>query len=74
MTDAAITPAAPAVTARTRLMLEGPIVPTMLGIAAPNLAVNVILIAVGIAVVTALGLVTMGGVLTGAFRLFAKLG
>jgi hypothetical protein len=28
----------------------------------------------GIAVVTALGLVTMGGVLIGAFRFFAKLG
>ncbi len=46
MTDAALKPAAPAVTARTRLLLEGPIVPTMLRIAAPNLAVNVILIAV----------------------------
>jgi putative MATE family efflux protein len=46
MTDTAIKPAAPAVAARTRLMLQGPIVPTMLRIAAPNLAVNVILIAV----------------------------
>lgn len=47
MTDAAIKQAAPAaVAARTRLLLEGPIVPTMLRIATPNLAVNVILIAV----------------------------
>ena len=29
---------------------------------------------IGIAVVTALGLVTMGGVLIGAFRLFARFG
>jgi putative MATE family efflux protein len=46
MSDTAIKPAAPAMTARTRLLLEGPIVPTMLRIATPNLAVNVILIAV----------------------------
>ncbi len=46
MTDTAIRPATPAVAARTRLLLEGPIVPTMLRIATPNLAVNVILIAV----------------------------
>lgn len=46
MTDTVLKPVAPAVTARTRLMLEGPIVPTMLRIATPNLAVNVILIAV----------------------------
>ncbi|HZQ02098.1 MAG TPA: MATE family efflux transporter [Reyranella sp.] len=46
MTDAVLKPAAPAAAARTRLLLEGPIVPTMLRIAAPNLAVNVILIAV----------------------------
>jgi putative MATE family efflux protein len=39
-------PAALAVAARTRLLLEGPIVSTMLRIATPNLAVNVILIAV----------------------------
>ncbi|MFO1158647.1 MAG: MATE family efflux transporter [Reyranellaceae bacterium] len=45
MTDAAIKPAA-APSARTRLLLEGPIVPTVLRIATPNLAVNVILIAV----------------------------
>src|SRR5204862_262539 len=32
--------------ARTRLLLEGPIVPTLLRIAAPNLVVNVVLIAV----------------------------
>jgi putative MATE family efflux protein len=46
MTDTTLKPAAPAVTARTRLLLEGPIVPTMLRIATPNLAVNVVLIAV----------------------------
>jgi putative MATE family efflux protein len=46
MTDTTMKPAAPAVAARTRLLLEGPIVPTMLRIATPNLAVNVILIAV----------------------------
>ena len=46
MTDTAMKPATPAVAARTRLLLEGPIVPTMLRIATPNLAVNVILIAV----------------------------
>ena len=45
MTDTAIKPA-PAAAARTRLLLDGPIVPTMLRIATPNLAVNVILIAV----------------------------
>lgn len=46
MTDTTVKQAAPALTARTRLLLEGPIVPTMLRIATPNLAVNVILIAV----------------------------
>src|SRR5512138_752060 len=46
MTDTTVKRAAPAVTARTRLLLEGPIVATMLRIATPNLAVNVILIAV----------------------------
>lgn len=46
MTDTVLKPTAPAMTARTRLMLDGPIVPTMLRIATPNLAVNVILIAV----------------------------
>ncbi len=46
MTNAAIEPANPTVAARTRLLVEGPIVPTMLRIATPNLAVNVILIAV----------------------------
>jgi len=45
MTDTTIKPAS-APSARTRLLLEGPIVPTMLRIATPNLAVNVILIAV----------------------------
>ena len=34
------------VNARTRLMLQGPIVPTLLRLAVPNLAVNVVLIAV----------------------------
>jgi putative MATE family efflux protein len=46
MADITLKPAAPAVAARTRLMLEGPIPSTMLRIATPNLAVNVILIAV----------------------------
>lgn len=43
MTD---TTARPAAAARTRRLLEGPIVPTLLGIAAPNLVVNVVLISV----------------------------
>jgi putative MATE family efflux protein len=42
MTDTTVTPAA----ARTRLLLEGPIVPILLRIAAPNLVVNVVLISV----------------------------
>ena len=42
---AAAKPASPAA-ARTRRLLEGPIVPTMLRIAAPNLVVNVVLISV----------------------------
>lgn len=41
-----VKPAATAAAARTRLLLEGPIVPTLLRIAAPNLVVNIILIAV----------------------------
>ena len=45
MTDASIKPVSPAA-ARTRLLLEGPIVPTLLRIAAPNLVVNVVLISV----------------------------
>jgi len=45
MTDAAVKPLSPAA-ARTRLMLEGPIVPTLLRLAVPNLVVNVVLIAV----------------------------
>ena len=45
MVDAALTPASPAA-ARTRLLLEGPIVATLLRLAAPNLVVNVVLIAV----------------------------
>ena len=45
MTDATVKPVSPAA-ARTRLMLEGPIVPTLLRLAVPNLVVNVVLIAV----------------------------
>src|ERR1700754_1487168 len=43
MTDTTIKPAA---AARTRALLENPIVPTLLRIAAPNLVVNVVLISV----------------------------
>ena len=46
MTDATAKPAQPTAPARTRLLLEGPIVSTLLRIAAPNLVVNVVLIAV----------------------------
>ena len=45
MTDAAAKPVTPA-QARTRLLLEGPIVSTLLRLAVPNLVVNVLLIAV----------------------------
>jgi putative MATE family efflux protein len=45
MTDTAAKPVSPAA-ARTRLMLEGPIVSTLLRLAVPNLVVNVVLIAV----------------------------
>jgi putative MATE family efflux protein len=45
MTDTTAKPVTPAA-ARTRLMLEGPIVPTLLRLAVPNLVVNVLLIAV----------------------------
>ena len=45
MTDTTAKPASPAA-ARTRLMLEGPIVATLLRLAVPNLVVNVVLIAV----------------------------
>jgi len=45
MTDTTAKPVSPAA-ARTRLMLEGPIVPTLLRLAVPNLVVNVLLIAV----------------------------
>jgi putative MATE family efflux protein len=45
MTDTTVKPASPAA-ARTRLMLEGPIVPTLLRLGVPNLVVNVVLIAV----------------------------
>jgi putative MATE family efflux protein len=37
---------APVVSARTRLLLEGPIVPTLLRLSGPNLVVNVVLITV----------------------------
>jgi putative MATE family efflux protein len=43
---AAAAPAAPPIAARTRLLLEGPIAETLLRIAAPNLVVNVVLIAI----------------------------
>lgn len=45
MTDTAAKPASPA-NARTKLMLEGPIVATLVRLAVPNLVVNVVLIAV----------------------------
>jgi putative MATE family efflux protein len=45
MTDATAKPVSPAA-ARTRLMLEGPIVATLLRLAVPNVVVNVVLIAV----------------------------
>src|SRR5262245_10216557 len=41
-----VTPAAKPAAARTRLLLEGPIVRTLLRLAAPNVIVNVVLIAV----------------------------
>ena len=46
MTDTTIKPAATAAATRTKRLLEGPIVPTLLRIAAPNLVVNVVLISV----------------------------
>src|SRR5258707_15862495 len=49
MTDITAKPASPA-TARTLLMLEGPIVATLLRLAVPNLVVNVVLIAVATSV------------------------
>jgi len=45
MTDVTVKPVSPAA-ARTRLMLQGPIVTTLLRLAVPNLVVNVVLIAV----------------------------
>jgi putative MATE family efflux protein len=45
MTDTTAKPASPAA-ARTQRLLEGPIVPALLKIAAPNLVVNVVLISV----------------------------
>lgn len=45
MTDASLKPASPAA-ARTKLLLDGPIVGTLLRIAAPNVVVNVVLISV----------------------------
>jgi putative MATE family efflux protein len=65
MSDTTVKQATPAVAARTRLLLEGPIVATMLRIATPNLAVNVILIAVTASVdahfVSYLGLEALAG-------------
>lgn len=46
MSIAATQPPSPAAAARTRLLLEGPIVPTLLRLAAPNLVVNVVLITI----------------------------
>jgi MATE family, multidrug efflux pump len=43
---ATVTPAAKPAAARTRLLLEGPIIRTLLRLAAPNVIVNVVLIAV----------------------------
>jgi putative MATE family efflux protein len=45
MTDVSLKPASPAA-ARTKLLLDGPIVATLLRIAAPNVVVNVVLISV----------------------------
>jgi putative MATE family efflux protein len=45
VTDISLKPASPAA-ARTKLLLDGPIVPTLLRIAAPNVVVNVVLISV----------------------------
>src|SRR5258707_2052947 len=64
MTDITAKPASPAA-ARTRLMLEGPIVATLLRLAVPNLVVNVVLIAVTTSVdahfVGRLGLASLAG-------------
>ena len=46
MSIAAVQTPSPAAAARTRLLLEGPIVPTLLRLAAPNLVVNVVLITI----------------------------
>ena len=46
VTTAAPATPSPAAAARTRLLLSGPIVPTLLRLAAPNLVVNVVLITV----------------------------
>jgi len=59
MIDTAVKPPLPAA-ARTRLMLEGPIVPTLLRLAVPNLVVNVVLIAVTTSVCR-LVVVVLGG-------------
>src|SRR4029077_14159961 len=68
MTDITVKPASPAA-ARTRLMLEGPIVATLLRLAVPNLGVNVVLIAVTTSVdahfVGRLGLDALAGLALG---------
>jgi len=46
MSIAATQAPSPAAAARTRLLVEGPIVPTLLRLAAPNLVVNVVLITI----------------------------
>ena len=46
MSITAIQAPSPAAVTRTRLLLEGPIVPTLLRLAAPNLVVNVVLITI----------------------------
>lgn len=76
--------------ARTRLLLEGPIVATLLRLTPADLVVNVILAVVaiggwiatqsldagliGLGIVTFAGLVAMGSVLSLAFPLYANLG
>jgi Na+-driven multidrug efflux pump len=81
MTDTTVKPASPAAAARTRLMLEGPIVATLLRLAVPNLVVNVVLIAVTTSVdahfIGRLGLDSLAGLAlvfpAVAFRLYAHL-
>ncbi len=65
MADISVKPAASAA-ARARLLLEGPVVPTLLRLAVPNLVMNVVLIAVTTSVdahfVGGLGLDALAGV------------